>query len=218
MRIVGLTGGIATGKSTVAALLRELGAHVIDADEIARAIVRPGEDAWREIVDFFGEEILRADKTIHRRKLRKRVFADRHAREQLESITHPRIRASVQERIKDLEAQGVEIAVYEAPLLFENRVHQWLRPVIVVSCDPQTQRGRLEKRDRLTSAEIQQHLDAQMPLAEKKKLADYVVENDGDFEELKTKVRDLWNKINSTSPAPNRSPRTGQREPDRPLE
>jgi len=195
MKLIGLTGGIATGKSTVASILRELGAVIIDADELAREIVQPGKEAWREIVDAFGPEILQADKTIDREKLRKIVFQDPEARKLLESITHPHIRALAQERIEKLAAAGAEVVVYEAPLLFENQVHQWIRPVILVACDLATQKKRLKERDRLGEVEIRRHLDAQMPLEEKRKLADHVIENNGDLEELRRQVRDVWEKI-----------------------
>jgi dephospho-CoA kinase len=198
VKLIGLTGGIATGKSTVATFLRDLGAIVIDADEIAREIVKPEQEAWRAIVDAFGSEILLSDRTLDRDKLRKIVFADANARKQLESITHPRIRARVQERIAELAAQGSEVVIYEAPLLFENGVHHWLRPVILVACAPETQRARLAHRDRLNPTEVEWHLAAQMPLAEKRKLADYVIENDGDLAELKKKIDELWQKIKLT--------------------
>ena len=197
MKLIGLTGGIATGKSTVAATLDELGAKIIDADELAREIVEPGQEAWQDIVDVFGAEILQQDKTINREKLRKLVFKDENARKQLESITHSRIRARAQQRIQKLAAEGVEIIVYEAPLLFENQVHLWLRPVILVTCDSATQRQRLQKRDRLSEGEIQQHLKAQMALEEKKKLADFIIENNGDLEQLRKQVSEVWEKIRS---------------------
>jgi len=216
MKVIGLTGGIASGKSTVAALLRELGAVIVDADQIAREIVQPGQDAWREIVDSFGTGILHPDKSLDRDKLRKIIFASEQARKQLQSIMHPRIRALAQERIAQLAAaQGAEIVIYEAPLLFENGVHEWLRPVIVVACDLETQRLRLATRDRLSAEEIQRHLDAQMPLAEKIQLADYVIDNSGDLAELKKKVATLWDEIRSISPAPDSSRRKDPRGHDR---
>jgi dephospho-CoA kinase len=214
MRVIGLTGGIATGKSTVAALFRELGAIIIDADQIAREIVQPGEDAWQEIVNAFGAEMLHPDKTLNRDKLRKLVFANKQARKKLQSITHPRIRSVAQERIAKLAAQGADIVIYEAPLLFENGVHQWLRPVILIACDIATQRSRLATRDQLSAEEIQQHLDAQMPLEKKIELADYLIENSGDLEALKNNVKTLWDEIKSTSPAPSSSRRKDQRARD----
>jgi dephospho-CoA kinase len=195
MKLVGLTGGIATGKSTVAAMLGALGAEIIDADELAREIVEPGQEAWQDIVEAFGPEILLHDKTINREKLRKIVFKDETARKRLASITHSRIRSRAQDRIQKLASEGVDLIVYEAPLFFENRVQLWLRPVILVTCDLTTQKQRLRKRDRLGEEEIQQHLNAQMPLEEKRKLADFIIENDGDLEELRKNVIEVWEKI-----------------------
>ena len=195
MKVIGLTGGIATGKSTVASLLSELGARIIDADELAREVVKPGREAWQDIVEAFGTEILREDKTIDREKLRKIVFRDPMARKRLESITHPRIRTLAQQRIQKLAAEGARIVIYEAPLLFENQVHLWLRPVILVACDLATQKHRLRERDRLDEEEIQQHLKAQMSLEEKRKLADFIIENSGDLEELRRQVQEVWEKI-----------------------
>lgn len=198
MKLIGLTGGIATGKSTVSAMLRRLGAKVVDADEIAREIVRPGEPAWQEIVDAFGPGVLRKDKSLDRDKLRKIVFADERARKRLESITHPKIRALAQEKIERLSAEGAEVVIYEAPLLFETQAQSWIRPVILVACNLETQKQRLRQRDRLGEKEIRRHLEAQMPLEEKRKLADYVVENNGSLEELQREVQEVWEKITAT--------------------
>ena len=176
-------------------MLHELGAEIIDADELAREIVRPGREAWREIVDAFGVEILRDDRSIDRDKLRKIIFSDEKARKRLESITHPRIRALAQQKIKKLAAAGAAIIVYDAPLLFENQLHLWLRPVILVICSAAAQRQRLRERDRLSEEEIEQHLKAQMPLEEKRRLADLVIENDGSLEELRSQVQEVWEKI-----------------------
>ena len=195
MKLVGLTGGIATGKSTVASMLSQLGARIIDADELAREIVHPGQEAWREIVETFGQEILRADKSIDREKLRKKVFRDTEARKRLESITHPRIRSLAQQRMQQLAAEGAKIVVYMAPLLFENQVHLWLRPVILVACDAATQKRRLQKRDGLNDEEIQQHLKAQMSLEEKRELADFIIENTGTLDSLRKRVEEVWQTI-----------------------
>lgn len=199
MKCIGLTGGIATGKSTVASVLRELGAKVVDADQLAREIVQPGQEAWKEIVEAFGKEILRQDQTIDREKLRRMVFQDEKARKRLEAITHPRIRALAQQKIQELAAEGAAIVIYEAPLLFENRIHLWLRPVILVACDRITQEQRLKKRDGLNEDEIQQHLNAQMPLDEKRRLADIIIENSGSLEALKKRVQEVWEQIVSSS-------------------
>ena len=179
----------------VAAMLRELGAKVINADDLAREIVHPGREAWTEIVDAFGQEILHEDRTIDREKLRKTIFQDEKARKRLESITHPRIRALAQTKAQQLAAGGAEIVIYEAPLLFENQAHLWIRPVILVACDDATQKRRLQERDRLNEQEIEQHRKAQMPLSEKRRLADFVIENDGDLKHLRRQVQEVWKKI-----------------------
>jgi dephospho-CoA kinase len=189
VKLIGLTGGIASGKSTVSAILRRLGAQVIDADALAREIVEPHQPAWNEIVDTFGNEILQSDQTLDRKKLRKLVFDEPNARKQLEAITHPKIRRLAQEKIAESTATGASLVVYEAPLLFETGIQLGLRPVRLVACDTATQKRRLQKRDNLTEAEIEQHLGAQMSLEEKRKLADYVIENNGTLEELESAVK-----------------------------
>ena len=198
MKLVGLTGGIASGKSTVAVILRRLGAAIINADDLSREVVQPEQDAWKEILDTFGADILQEDKTLDRRKLRKIVFDFPEARKKLETITHPRVRALAEKRISELARAGSSIIVYEVPLLFENQIHLWLRPVILVACDIETQKKRLLQRDRLTAVEAQQHLDAQMSLAEKRKLADYVIENNGSLEDLEQRVREVLQQIQAT--------------------
>lgn len=198
MKLVGLTGGIASGKSTVAVILRRLGASIVNADELSREVVQPGQDAWNEITKSFGFEILQEDMTLDRKKLRKIVFDNPEARKKLEAIIHPRVRALAEKRIGELAASGSSVIVYEVPLLFEAQIHLWLRPVILVACDIETQKKRLLERDHLTELEAQQHLDAQMSLAEKRKLADYVIENDTTLEELEQQVRAVLQKIQAT--------------------
>ena len=189
MKLIGLTGGIASGKSTVSAILRRLGAQVIDADALAREIVKPYQPAWNEIVTTFDNEVLQSDQTLDRKKLRKLVFDEPNARKKLEAITHPKIRRLAQEKIAESAATGAPLVVYEAPLLFESKIHLWLRPVILVACEAAVQKRRLRQRDNLNEAEIEQHLGAQMSLEEKRKLADYVIENNGTIGELESAVK-----------------------------
>jgi dephospho-CoA kinase len=198
VKLVGLTGGIASGKSAVAKILERLGAAVINADDLAREVVEPGKVAWQEIVDAFGTGVLQPDQTLDRQKLRTLIFSDRDGRKKLEAIIHPRVRALAEERIRERAAAGYSIIVYEVPLLFEGKLHEWLRPVILVACDPETQRKRLQERDHLTPTEAQKHIDAQMSLAEKRRLADYVIENNGSLEEVETQVKAILEKINAT--------------------
>ena len=195
---MGLTGGIASGKSTVAAILRRLGAEIINADELAREVVEPGREAWQEIVATFGSGILQEDQAIDRRKLREVIFNDPQARKKLETIIHPRVRTLAEEKIRACEAAGSTLVVYEVPLLFEALIHHWIRPVILVACDIETQKSRLKERDRLSDAEAQRHIESQMSLEEKRKLADYTIENNGTLAELEAQVKAIVEKIEAT--------------------
>jgi dephospho-CoA kinase len=198
VKLVGLTGGIASGKSTVAKILERLGAAVINADALSREVVEPGKEAWREIIDAFGAGVLQPDQTLDRQKLRSVIFNDRDGRKKLEAIIHPRVRALAEERIREHAVAGYSIIVYEVPLLFEGNLHEWLRPVILVACNVDTQRTRLQERDQLTQTEAQKHIDAQMSLEEKRRLADYVIENDGSLADLEQQVRTVLEKIKAT--------------------
>ena len=198
MKLIGLTGGIASGKTAAAAILRRLGAAVIDADELSREVVQPGEEAWKEIIAAFSPAVLQQDKTLDRKKLRKLVFDDPAARKKLEAIIHPKVRALAEKKIRELQATGNEIIVYEVPLLFEGQLQLWLRPVILIACSTATQKQRLKQRDGLTDEQAQQHLNAQMSLEQKRRLADYVVENNGSLDDLEQQVKTVLDKIKAT--------------------
>jgi dephospho-CoA kinase len=198
VKLVGLTGGIASGKTTVAKMLADLGAAVVDADGLAREVVEPERDAWKEIVATFGADVLQGDRTLDRQKLRTIIFNDSAARKKLESIIHPRVRALAEERIAGHAAAGYEIVVYEVPLLFEGNLHEWLRPVVLVACDIEVQKRRLQQRDGLSREAAEKHIAAQMSLEEKRRLADYVIENDGDLADLERQVRAVLEKIKAT--------------------
>ena len=198
MKLIGLTGGIASGKSTVAAMLRQLGAAVVNADELAREVVRPGTPGWQEIVETYGAAVLQPDRSLDRQKLRKIVFSDPEARKKLESIIHPRVRALAEQRIKERAAAGFEIVVYEVPLLFEGNLQDSLRPVVLVATDIAAQKKRLQDRDQLSQAEAESHIAAQMSLEEKRRLADHVIENNGSLADLERQVRAVLAKIKAT--------------------
>lgn len=198
MKLVGLTGGIASGKSAVAKILAQLGAAIVDADVLSREVVAPGHEGWKEIVATFGSEVLQADQTLDRQKLRTLIFNNPDARKQLEAIIHPRVRALAEQRIREHGEAGYAVVVYEVPLLFEGNLQQWLRPVILVACDVDIQRQRLQQRDGLDAAAAQKHIDAQMSLEKKRRLADYVIENDGSLADLESQVRAVLAKIEAT--------------------
>jgi len=198
VKLVGLTGGIASGKSSVAKILGQLGAAIVDADALSREVVAPGHEGWNEIVATFGREVLQADQTLDRQKLRTIIFDNPEARKKLEAIIHPRVRALAEQRIREHGEAGFAVVVYEVPLLFEGNLQQWLRPVILVACNVDIQRQRLQERDGLDAAAAQKHIDAQMSLEEKRRLADYVIENDGNLVDLESKVRGVLAKIQAT--------------------
>jgi dephospho-CoA kinase len=194
-RIIGLTGGIASGKSTVSAMLRALGAHVIDADRVARDVVAPGSPALAEIAAHFGPEVLLPDGTLDRKKLGARVFADTDARRALERITHPRIAAATQQEIARLAAAGVDPIVYDAALIVENRLYTWMQGLIVVSVPHDVQVARLMIRDDIDAAAAEARIAAQLPLADKVAVATEVIDNSGLHTETEAQVRALWARL-----------------------
>ena len=191
--LVGLTGGIATGKSTVSCMLRGLGAEIIDADLLAREVVEPGQPAWHEIVGEFGRDVVNPDGTLDRKKLGAIVFANPERRNRLEAITHPAIRAGVQARLHELAARGFAgIVFYDAAILIEALGHKDVERMVVVITDEATQAARLRGRDGTDDAEGRRRIASQMPLAEKAKLADYVIDNSGDREATAEQVRRVF--------------------------
>jgi dephospho-CoA kinase len=176
MILVGLTGGVATGKSTVAKIFKRCGAVVIDADELARELVKPGKPAWRDIVKLFGETVLNQDRSLDRQALGSIVFHNRTKLRQLERIIHPRV-ARAQQRLVRRIAKGNPraVVIYEVPLLFEASVDKRVDKIIVVSADRDTQIARLKKRNGLSRAEAIRRISSQMPLAMKVQRADHML-------------------------------------------
>ena len=182
---VGLTGGIACGKSTVARFFADLGVPVVDADLVAREVVERGTEGLGEIVRAFGEDVLAPDGRLDRKKLGDRVFADESARRTLNAITHPRIAAKSAERIAAAAETGAPYVVYEAALLVENGIHRALDALVVVTLSPEAQLERLVARDGIDEHAARARIAAQLPLAEKVKVADYVIDNGGAREETR---------------------------------
>ena len=195
MRIYGLTGGIASGKSTVARIFRELGATLIDADELAREVVEPGTPALAEIVARFGPEVMDAEGRLDRKRLAAIVFGDDEARAALNAITHPRIGQASQKAIAEHTRAGVDPVIYEAALIVENKLYTWMTGLIVVSVPVEVQLGRLMDRDTIDEAAAQSRLDAQLSLADKVAVADHVIDNSGTLDETRAQVADLWSRI-----------------------
>lgn len=199
MRICGLTGGIASGKSTVARRLRELGVPVVDADAIAREVVEPGTPALEEIVASFGAVVLDPDGRLDRKALAARVFGDDAARKTLEAIVHPRVAERTRERFAQLEAAGERLAVYDVPLLVEKGLHAVFRPVVVVALSEEEQIRRAIARDGATEAEVRARIAAQLPLAEKVAVADHVIDNAGSVEATLAQVDALVSALRASS-------------------
>lgn len=191
--LVGLTGGIATGKSTVSEILRQLGCEIIDADRLARDVVEPEQPAWKQIVAEFGGGVVTAEGALDRKKLGAIVFADPERRKRLEAITHPAIRARFQARLDELAAQGFAgIVVFDAPVMIESGNYKNMDRLVVVVTDDATQAARLQERDGTDEAQGRRKIASQMPLAEKAKLADYVIDNSGDREATAAEVRRVF--------------------------
>ena len=190
--LVGLTGGIATGKSTVAQTLRSLGAEVIDADQLARDVVAPGEPALAEIVREFGD-VRNADGTLDRKKLGAIVFTDAARRQRLEAITHPAIRRRFLARLEALEARGFEgLVFFDAPVMIESGNYRNMDRLVVVFTDEATQRRRLMARDGMAEAEASSRMATQMPVIDKAKLADYVIDNTADRAATAARTREVF--------------------------
>ena len=194
MTTIGLTGGIASGKSTVSNILRGLGAKIIDADAVSKWVTRPGTAAWREIVDAFGPEILNPDRTINRRKLGGKVFNDPEALRRLNAITHPRIIRAIKKEMARWERSD-RVVVIDAPLLIEAGMTDLVDEVWLVSVDRETQVHRLMERDNFSQQEAESRMRAQLPLDVKKKYADRIIDNSGSFDQTKARIEELWNQL-----------------------
>jgi dephospho-CoA kinase len=190
--LVGLTGGIATGKSTVSEMFRRLGAVIIDADVLAREVVAPGEPALAEIAREFGD-VLHGDGTLDRKKVGAVIFGDAERRRTLEAITHPAIRARFLARLQRLRDDGFDgIVMFDAPVLIESGNYKNMERLVVVVGDDATQRRRLIARDSIDDVAAGHRIASQMPVAEKAKLADHVIDNSGDRAATEDQVRRVY--------------------------
>jgi len=194
--IVGLTGGIASGKSTVAKMLEEKGAHLLDADKLAREAVEPGQPAWHEIVDWLGEKILLPDQTIDRDRLGKLVFKDKEKLKKLNSIVHPWVGSRFNALSGEIKAKDPgAILVYDIPLLFEAGMEEMVDHILLVYVPREAQIERLQQRDGLSRSEAELRLEAQMPLEEKREQSDTIIDNSGSLASSARQVDQFWQKI-----------------------
>ncbi|HYS01712.1 MAG TPA: dephospho-CoA kinase [Candidatus Eisenbacteria bacterium] len=192
--MLGLTGGLGSGKSTVSRMFADLGAEVIDADQLAREVVMPGQPALKEIVDTFGREFQRGDGTLDRSRLADLIFGDPTARTWLNAITHPRIHSRMAEEIAARESKD-GVLLLDIPLLYENRRTSIVEAVVVVWVDRATQIQRLVERDGLSEAEARRRIGAQLSLDDKRQRADFVVNNTLTLEATREQVADVYRKF-----------------------
>ena len=195
MMVIGLTGGIASGKSTVSELLSELGAVVLNADEMGHEILKPNSETQQEIVAAFGREILDPNDDIDRGKLGDIVFNDPHALARLNSIMHPRMFVVARDKLNELRRRGAEVVVLEAPLLIEANWTELVDQLWITVASEATVIRRLRDRSGLTEAQARARIHSQMPIEEKAKHADVVINTDCDFAEVKSQVEELWQKL-----------------------
>ncbi|WP_438349634.1 dephospho-CoA kinase [Paenibacillus sp. FA6] len=190
---IGLTGGIATGKSTVSSLLVKKGALLVDADAIARDVMLPGQPVLTAVTNFFGQAILQADGTLDRKKLGNIVFNDKEALKALNDISHPEIRKQLNERMKELEKLNPEtLIVIDIPLLIESGLQSMFEQVLVVYVPRDIQKLRLMQRDSLSADEAEARLHAQMDIEVKKTMADLVIDNSDSLATTEQQVNELW--------------------------
>ncbi|MCE1226046.1 MAG: dephospho-CoA kinase [Geobacteraceae bacterium] len=192
MLTIGLTGGIATGKSSVATMLAEHGAEVIDADQLARDAVAPGTAALQRIVELFGQQALLMDGSLNRQAVRQLVFNEPAKRQQLEAILHPAIKELALQRIEQARIRGSHVAVYMAPLLIEAKATDRVDEIWVVTVRPEVQLARLMARDGCNQKQAEQIIAAQMPLAEKERFGVVVIDNSLSLEETSRQVEAAW--------------------------
>jgi dephospho-CoA kinase len=193
--IIGLTGGIASGKSTVSAKLKELGAAVIDVDILARGVVSKGEIAYNRIVQCFGGDILLPSGEINRKKLGSIVFSDSEKLALLNSITHPEIINRVKERISELKSTGRKVIVVDAAILIEMGLHKFVDSVWVVVVDKEVQIKRLIERDKFDYKNAENRINSQFTNEVRKRYADVIIDNNLPIEEVGKKIEEIWNKI-----------------------
>jgi dephospho-CoA kinase len=194
--IVGLTGGIATGKSTVTSMLRELGAYVVDADVWARKVVEKGSQGLAEIVQTFGPAVLLSDGALNRPALGQIVFQDEEARQRLNAITHPKVREGMREETLTYQEQHPDMPiVWDVPLLFEGETRRLVDVTVLVYTPEEVQRVRLMHRDGLSLEDANRRIAAQMPIEQKRALATYVIDNTGSLENTREQVARIWTKL-----------------------
>lgn len=199
MKWIGLTGGLASGKSTVAGLLRKKGFAVLDADQVAQDVLKKGSPGLKQVVQVFGTDLLGADGELNRKKMAELVFSSKSHLQQLENIVHPLVQEKIRKLRSELEKKGDLMAFYDVPLLFEKNLFSQFDAVIVVVADEATQILRMKSRNSWGDEEIQRRLKSQLPMAEKEKRAHHVIRNHGSLDDLEDQVDQLVNGLRSNT-------------------
>ncbi|EAC7884497.1 dephospho-CoA kinase [Listeria monocytogenes] len=187
-KTIGLTGSVATGKSTVSNMIQQAGIPLVDADIAARKVVEPGTEGLKEIVAYFGEEILLADGTLDRAKLGEIIFKDKEKREKLNEITHPRVKDYMLEARESFFRAGEELVFFDIPLLFESHLESLVDQIVVVWTTPETELKRLMERNNLTKEDALRRIESQMGIDEKARKADFVIDNNESLEKTQKQV------------------------------
>ena len=198
--LLGVTGGVATGKTAACRMLEELGARTIDFDVLSRVVVDPGKPAWKEVVAYFGKQVLLEDKTLDRKKLSEIVFRDPEKRKKLEGFLHPRIYGEFNRRVREYAAQDPEVIIQAAvPLLIEANLQYLFHKILLVYIPAEMQIKRLMERDHISREMAVKILNSQLPIEEKRSYADFIVDNSGSLEETKRQVEEIWKKLKRIS-------------------
>ncbi len=196
MKVIGVTGGLCTGKTTVARFFAELGAEVLDADEIAHQVMRPDEEPWEQIGDAFGEDVLDKDRTINKKRLAKVVFESREALKRLEGIVHPAVIGEIQKNLIQIKAKRpTSFVVIDAPLLIEAGLDKIVDVLVVVKISGEKQIERAVSSGRITRDQAMKRIAYQLPLTKKIEKADYVIDNSGFLDQTRRQVERIWRKI-----------------------
>ena len=198
--IIGLTGGIVSGKSTVASMFKDLGAKIVDADKLGHSVILPNKPAWKKIIKIFGKDILQNDLTIDRKKLGKIVFTNQTLLKKLNEITHPEITKMIKKEIdsaKNNTHNQEKVLIIDAALIYEAKIDRFMDKIIVVYIDKDEQIKRLIKRNNLSKDEALQRVRSQIPMEEKAKIADYVIDNSSSLDKTKEQVEKIWQELMS---------------------
>lgn len=196
--IVGLTGGIVSGKSTVASMFKDIGAKIVDADKLGHSVILPHRPAWEKITRLFGKDVLQNDLTIDRERLGKIVFTNQTLLKKLNKITHPEIIKLIKKEInlaKNKTHNQQKILIIDAALIYEAKIDRFMDKIIVVYIDKDEQVKRLAKRNNLSKEEALQRIKSQMPMKEKVKMADYVIDNSNSLDKTREQVEKIWQEL-----------------------